>query len=215
MQEINQLNFGNPNNKVKKALLEESFLDNVFYAFQNHSYPENNSDAAKSELNEIVKSLEVISKEENAGILNNYLLFDRNVGQAIVQYFKKENIDVVDIVNNVIADVLPVVCKLKFFYGRIRPNQLAYYHKLKLFPYESKTSESPSYPCEKVVFGNIILSVLKEKYPEKEEDCNKFIETIQFSRVYLGLNYQSDIDFAIEIADYILKQPKIIAKYNL
>ena len=207
--------YGNPTLNQKQNLLTESYLDIIFSNFQTHHFPLNDSDFTKTELNTIAKNLETICKDENAEILKNYLLFDRNVGQSIIQIFAKEKLDIVDLVNNVIKDIYPIVLKLKYFYNRPRPIQLAYYYQLKLFPFDSKTCDSPSYPCEKVIIGNVLLSMIKEKHPNHSDLCDNFMETIQNSRVYLGHNYQSDVDFSIEIADAILSEPKIISKYNL
>lgn len=213
--EINQITYGNPTITTKNQLQKESYLDNVFFHFQTFDFPKNDSDVTKSELNQIVKSLDSINLPENENILKNYLLFDRNIGQSIFEYFYKQEIELGSLIINVLEDIIPIIYKLKYFFNRPRPNQLAQYYKLKLFPYDSKTSNSPSYPSEKVIIGTVLLSIIKEKHPEKTEECLKFMETIEFSRVFLGLNYQSDVDFSKEIAEFILVQPKIIAKYHI
>jgi len=59
--------------------------------------------------------------------------------------------------------------------------------------------------CE--VLGNI--------YPQYYQSLQNLAEDISNSRLYLGLHYQSDIDFSKYCAELVLNHPDFIKKYKL
>lgn len=178
-------------------------------------FPSNESQVTKTELNEISKYLIEIQIPDNKKLLDNYLMLDRNFRQSIVNTFREHNIDIEDLVNNIYDDIQPLLLRLKYYYNRPRPFQLAAAYNFKLFPFESKTAGSPSYPSGHTLLGRVVLTVIGIKYPNHEKLCENLINVTSYSRIYLGHHYQSDNDFAIEIADAILNNKKFCAKYNL
>lgn len=209
------LAYGNPNLTQKTIIEKQSILDILFSDFENSPFPSNESQVTKNELNEISKYINTIQIPANKNLLDNYLMLDRNFRQSIVNTFKEHNIDIEDLVNNISDDIQPLLLRLKYYYNRPRPFQLAAAYNLKLFPFESKTAGSPSYPSGHTLLGKVALTVIGIKYPDYEELCDNLINITSYSRIYLGHHYQSDNDFAIEIADAILKNKKFCLKYNL
>jgi len=212
---INTITYGNPTIQQKIKIENSNFLDALFKKFQESPFPVNNSDTTRAELNSLTAYLKQIVLPENKEYLDNYLIIDRNFGQAIINIFKHKEIDLEDLVQNIIEDIQPLLIKLKFFYNRPRPFQLANNYNLKLFPFESKSSNSPSYPSGQVLMSSVILNVIREKHPEHEELCVNSLNMIIYSRLYLGLNYQSDVDFALEISEEIILNKKFSAKYDI
>ena len=92
---------------------------------------------------------------------------------------------------------------------------MAQYYKLKLFPYDSYTANTPSYPSGHTLEAYVILNVIANKYPNEYQFCKDMIDDIAYSRLYLGLHFSSDNDFAKEIAKEILKDPKFTKKYGI
>jgi hypothetical protein len=105
--------------------------------------------------------------------------------------------------------------KLKFYFQRVRPYQLAYYYKLKLLPFVSYSASSPAYPSGHALQSEIFAKVVGDKYPSLFKIVNAFAKDIQMSRLFMGLHYQSDIDFSLAIADKIYENKEFKLKYQL
>jgi hypothetical protein len=57
--------------------------------------------------------------------------------------------------------------------------------------------------------------VLGNKYPKYWRPLQDLADDIIKSRIYLGLHYQSDCDFAHYMADSVLNHPDFKKKYKL
>ena len=212
---LNQVTYGNPTIENKKFIEEKGFMDSLFVQFDEDSFPLNDSELVKDELNEIVDYINSISDEENKSFLTRYKSYDRSLIQTIATTFKQKGIDVESICEDIIDDTKNLIYKLKYFYQRPRPFQLAQYYKLKLFPYNSFSSNTPSYPSGHTLQAYVILNVIASKHPNQFQFCKEMIDDIAYSRLYLGLHYPSDNDFSIEIAKKILQHPDFTKKYEI
>jgi hypothetical protein len=212
---LNQVTYGNPTKENKIFIEQKGFMDDLFMQFNEDSFPLNNSELVKDELNEIVDYINSISDEENKSFLNRYKSYDRSLSQTISTTFKQKGVDVENLCQDIIEDTKNLIFKLKYFYQRPRPFQLAQYYKLKLFPYNSFSSSTPSYPSGHTLQAYVILNVIADKHPNLYQFCREMIDDIAYSRLYLGLHFQSDNDFAIQVAKEILKHPYFTKKYGI
>jgi hypothetical protein len=213
--DLNQVTYGNPTKELKVYLEEDSLVDDLFLKLKDNYFPLNDSELVKDELNDIVDYINSISDEENKAFLTRYKAYDRSLTQVIATTFKQKGIDVENLCEEIIKDIRNLIYKLKYFYQRPRPYQLAQYYKLKLFPYNSFSASTPSYPSGHTLEAYVILNVISDKYPNEYQFCREMIEDVAFSRLYLGLHYQTDNDFAKEVAKEILKHPKFTQKYGI
>jgi hypothetical protein len=212
---LNNITYGNPNYNQKKALLEICLVDSLFPKLKNFPFPENESDSTKQELNEIVGYLKDIELPENLKFRNRYLFYDKNLFQAIKNTFINEKIDLDELISDIDKDITGLILKLKFHYQRPRPYQLANYYKLKLFPYKSTSSNSPSYPSGHTTQAFVILNIIGNLIPELNDKCMKMIEDVADSRCYIGNHYSTDNDFAYQVGKEILKHPEFVKKYGI
>jgi hypothetical protein len=213
--DLNQVTYGNPTKEHKEFLEKNSLVDDLFLKFKDDYFPLNDSELVKDELNDIVDYIDSISDEENKAFLTRYKAYDRSLIQVITTTFKQKGIDVESLCEDIIIDIRNLTYKLKYFYQRPRPNQLSQYFKLKLFPYNSFSSNTPSYPSGHTLEAYVILNVIADKHPNQYQFCREMIDDVAYSRLYLGLHYSSDNDFAKEVAKEILKHPKFTQKYGI
>jgi hypothetical protein len=212
---LNDLTYGNPTKDQLEFIKEPCLVDSLFDEFKKSVIPSNDSELVKDELNEIVDSLEVVSQPQNQEYYKRYMAYDRNLIQALSSIFQEKGIEVEELITEIAKDIQNLIYKIKFYYQRPRPFQLAQYYKLKLFPYKSFSAHSPSYPSGHTVEATVILSVIGNKHPSEYQFCKELIEDIAYSRVYLGLHFPSDNDGAKELGKAILKHPEFAKKYKI
>jgi hypothetical protein len=213
--EFNDLTYGNPTHEQLGFIQATCLVDDLFDSFKDAVVPKNDSELVKDELNEVSDSLALMSQPENQDYLKRYLAYDRNLIQAISSIFKQKDIEVQELVTEIVVDIQNLIFKLKYHIQRPRPFQLAQYYKLKLFPYKSFSSHTPSYPSGHTVQAIVILNVLGNKYPTEYQYCKEMIEDIAYSRVYLGHHYPSDNEGGRELGKAILKHPEFTKKYGI
>jgi len=213
--EFNELTYGNPTQDQLQFVKGNCMVDDLFDTFKNSIIPKNDSELVKDELNEIKDGLDIVSQPENQNYLKRYLAYDRNLIQALSSIFKQKDIDVEELIVDVVKDVQNLIYKLKFHHQRPRPYQLAQYFQLKLFPYNSFSAHTPSYPSGHTIEAIVILNVIGNKYPTEYQYCKELIEDIAYSRIYLGLHFPSDNEGGREIAKAILKHPEFTKKYGI
>jgi hypothetical protein len=212
---LNEITFGNPTIEQKQLIDSKGIIDDLFVKLKTNICPLNDSELVKDELNEIVESIDIISEEDNIEYLNRYKSYDRSVLQTINTIFRQKNIDVEELSKRISEDITGLIYRLKYYYNRPRPNQIANYHKLKLFPFKGYSSNNPSFPSEHCVIGYVVLNVIGNQYPSYYNFCKEMIEDIFYSRIHLGLNYPTDNDFSKIIGREILKHKEFTKKYEI
>jgi hypothetical protein len=213
---LDEITFGNPNKEQLEYIKKTNYLDVLFEELSTYTFPKNSSDATKEELNHIVDCLKEI--EGNEEYLKRYKTYDAHLKKYFTDgIFKghENETEIKQLVDSVMEDVKPLLIKLKYHFQRPRPNQLAEYYKLKLFPYQSISADSPSFPSGHAYQGRILTEVIGNLYPQTYSFMERVFNDISYSRVFMGLHYQSDIDVAIFCADKVLSNKVFKEKYKL
>jgi len=214
--DIDSIRYGNPTHDQIPYLSSSTYADSLFANLTLFTFPKNSSEATIEELNSLVDNLKTI--EGNEEYLKRYSVYDR----AMIKYFKdglmKNGIDeneVNGLVDGVVEDTLPLLTKLKYHFQRPRPYQLAEYYKLKLFPYKSYSANTPSFPSGHAFQAKLLTEVIGNNYPDTYAFMRDLFNDICYSRIYLGLHYQSDIDVGIFCAEKVLELKDFKQKYRL
>ena len=213
---LDEITFGNPNIEQLEYIKKESYLDFLFEELSTYTFPKNSSEATQEELNQIVDSLRVLQGKEE--FIKRYKTYDAHLKRYFIDGLLKGDVnenEIKELVNSVMEDIKPLLIKLKYHFQRPRPNQLANYYNLNLFPYHSISADSPSFPSGHAFQGRILTEVLGNRYPKTYAFMEKVFKDICYSRVYMGLHYQSDIDVAIFSADRVLATKEFKQKYKL
>ena len=103
--------------------------------------------------------------------------------------------------------------QLKNHYQRARPYQYALYGNQKLNPYDTFSGNTPSYPSGHACQITFLGAILCSHYGEKEKEILSLVKKVIESRMILGVHFQSDNDFGIEIAKTLLEKEDIKKKY--
>jgi len=217
---FNKITYGNLSENLLEILKKKCIADEVIPILDKKygaklNFPLNNSESVKEELNEMVEKVNSLKEESNSIHLYRYKRYDRQLLQSIISTFKEKGLNVEELIISIDEDISPTIIKLKQKYQRPRPYQLAEYYKLKLFPYETNSGHSPSYPSGHTIQAYVILNIIGNKHPNSYGFCKEFINDIANSRVYLGLHYPSDNDSSFIIGQEILKLKPIIDKYKI
>ncbi len=217
---INDIQFGNMSQECFYWAEQHCYLDKLFSSVTAFTFPANSSKTTKDELNQVKKAVEDISDVSQKNILDTYIEFDRKqytIFKGIIEVSAIENgDDIKKVIDDVVADVAPLIYKLKHYYQRPRPFQLAGAYKLLLHPFITVSQGScASYPSATVIFSRVLAHVVGNRIPGLYRNMQLLQDDITASRVPLGANYQSDVDAAIYIADMILQEQEFKLKYKL
>lgn len=213
--ELNQVTYGNPNQNTKVLLSKKGLVDSLFEELKNTDMPLNDSELTKEELNEVAEGILLLEDKENDYFLKRYKSYDRSLIQSLTTIFKQKGIDVEEVCTQIQNDINPLIAKLKVHFNRPRPYQLANYYKLKLFPFDSFSANTASYPSGHTLQASVMLNVIGSMHPTQYKYCRNIIDDVAESRINLGLHYPSDNDFALEVADKILKHKEFSKKYHI
>jgi hypothetical protein len=213
---LDSITWGNPFQKHLPYLEEnKSSLEKHIPQLINFTFPKNSSKGTREELNQLVDYIEELKKDEQA--FKRYKVYDASLTRVFAQVIMEQNLGEkgADLVDKLLDDTLPLLIKLKFYFQRPRPYQLAEHYKLKLFPFENKSGDSPSYPSGHALQSKLICHVLGNHFPDKFDYFERLAKDIEYSRLYMGIHYQSDVDYSLYIAEVIIRDKDFKAKYGL
>lgn len=208
---IDAVIYGNPVLWQSEILSRVFYLDTLYEPMQHYPFPANSSDTAKKELSAIAALVRKTNGTQDVleRALNIHFNFD-HFWQ--INVFEQGRFDP-EVVKEINSDVDNIVTKLKFFYNRPRPYQLAAYYKLALFPETTTGVESPAYPC-----GSYLKSLLYTYVLANQISYEKFenvTDLIMKSLIGLGFHYPSDMKFSYTLYQAIIKHKGFVNKYEL
>ena len=215
--ELKDLSFGNPIRQQLIYLKSENYLDSLLNELSSYPYPPNDSDTSTQELHKLVEYVNTFSQTNDASTtkrLEAFEDFENFMIKTLVNEGLSEQ-DVTDTISELHKDITPLLVKLKYHYQRIRPHVLAFYKQIPLYPLESCTAYSPSYPSGHAYQSIIYAEVLGNKYPQYYIPLKNMAVDISNSRLFKGLHYDSDLQFANYAAQLVLNHPEFRKKYKL
>lgn len=209
------MTFGNPTREQMVQMQAVCMVDDLFDVFASRSHPDNDSHKTRDELSELLEKLTDITVPENALRLKSFRVIENHTQAVFSGKLHGAGIEIGDIFKEIEADIMPLINKLRFSFGRPRPRQLAAMFDMALFPYESKNDNTPSYPAANSVLSIVVASVLINHHPQHTDLISRIMTDALNAPIYLGLHYPSDNDFAHEVADQILRFPAFTRKYKI
>ncbi len=213
---LDSITWGNPLQKHLPFLEDrKDFLDHLIPQLIKFSFPKNSSKGTREELNTLVDYVETLKKDDES--LKRYRAYDKSLTAVLAQVIVEQNLGDkgIALIDQLIDDTKPLLIKLKFHFQRPRPYQMAQYYKLKLFPFQSQSNDSPSFPSGHTLQARLICDVLGNHFPEKYDYFERLAKDVEYSRLYLGCHYPSDNDFSLYIAEVIMADKEFKKKYSL
>lgn len=149
----------------------------------NYPPPQNDSDEVKRELNDLA-AIEISDEERQ---LCEALDADLHEVFAKMSGFTKEEMKRE-------TDLwVGTLTYIKNHFNRPRPNQLAWYHRIKLFPnINSGSTGSASYPSGHTFQFLILIDYISKHKPALRSKMTEFYKRIRRVREQSGVHYQSD-----------------------
>jgi hypothetical protein len=210
------LTYGNPNRALLPYMKQESFLDSLLSELYSYPYPDNNGQEVIDEINQLINLTNSIA--DSSDTIEKNKIYDTGFKDYIVNVLGNVGVDTEEVANNLNAideDIMPIIVKLKYYYQRIRPNQLAHLLQMNLYPFDSKSADTPAYPSGHTFNSKIYCAVLGNKYPKYYQNLIALAQDCSDSRMFMGLHYASDITFGSYAADCVLDHPEFKKKYKL
>lgn len=206
MQNINAIVFGSPDRTQLELLKSDTYLDKCFPELTPVVFSPNDSKNTMVELELLTEATNALATDEQSQ--KTFFSYDRFLPEVMVNYLVKRGEEAAKaqgLVDSIFRDANPLIAKLKFYFQRARPYQVAFAQKVKMFPFSS-LSNSPSYPSAQAVQVKLFAEIVGNQYPKLFTNVHGFADHVCQGRMYMGLNYQSDIDFAqiavAKIVDY-------------
>lgn len=210
------LSYGNPSRNLLPYLKTESYLDSLLGELASYPYPNNNGQDVIDEINQLINYTNTLSSDES--LEKRYKIYDDDFENYFINVLSNVGIDrneLTDTIRQIHADIIPLIIKLKYHYQRVRPYQLSHILSMRLYPYKSETSHTPSYPSGHSIQSKIYADVLGNKYPKYYKQLQSLSEDIAKSRLAMGLHYPSDIIFGEYVSELIVNHPEFKKKYRL
>jgi hypothetical protein len=210
------LTYGNPSRNYLPYLKTETYLDSLLAELASYPFPNNNGQDVIDEINQLINYTNTLSSDEV--LQKRYKLYDTKFEGYFANVLSNVGVDkqeVTDTIKQIHDDVIPLIVKLKYHYQRVRPYQLSHILSMRLYPFESETANSPSYPSGHAVQAILYAEVLGNTYPKYYKQLQALAADISESRLAMGLHYPSDIIFAEYVTELCLNHPEFKKKYRL
>ena len=208
---VNNLTYGNPNAAQDLLVRNEGEFDYIANHYMDKPYPNNDGKYAMSELGKIKEQMKKLEHEK---VVSMSIRFDEELTQMCEDIAYKCGVEnPQQLIGDIMNDINPIIMKLKFYYNRIRPFQLANVYQYPLNPMPTISSQSPSYPSGHTIQSKVVADVLTFRYPDKQDMLMKFADKCSKSRIILGVHFPSDEIFGLQIAAGIVNDNNFISKY--
>jgi len=201
----------NENDELKDLVFSnEKFLNNnekfnkyfkgiVINDFKNYKFPKNDSEKIKEEIqkiNRIKVDIDFVKKYDN-------------IYNCFKECFEKNNIDFPKILIKDLTEASSYfLMKLKSYYNRPRPYQIAKKINIKLKSVRLHSAKTAAFPSGHSAQAYLLYYVFSDLFPKYENDFEKIAKNISRSRMMAKVHFPSDVKYGEKIAKILFKQYK-------
>lgn len=212
-----ELKFGNPDTRILNLSQKDSIFQKYFDEYS--KFPYNNYLNSVIEIEKIIDIQNQAKQSKDWNKIKAYCdLMDRNKNkeaykQILIDCNIESNQKLINYLANCSDELGTLIARLKIYYNRPRPYQVAYYSKQDLFPLYTINAFSPAYPSGHASQFYFVCSILSSLFPLKAKEIMETSNRISNSRIILGVHYPSDNKFGIELTKSLLQKDEIKNKY--
>lgn len=189
------LGYGNPSDSHEELL--DKFIESGMDVPQLPEHPRNSSEETLSEL----EYLYLLQEEERPYMRPLIVKADEDLTSLFYEVCAEYQIDpMIPVVENLSDKVAEVVAFLKYSFNRARPFQLAPYYDVELYPMDSISAWSASYPSGHTTQAEMLRLYYTNLYPELADEWMRVAALISRTRMVGGMHYPSDIAAGILLA---------------
>ncbi len=201
---------------LKTAKSDFKHLDIDIQKLLSFPPPSNSSEETKKELIDIKIFMDMDHPQD---FKTNLKKMDEDPAQFVIDYYEeitksKAPEDVLKFITD--GDVEVLAMKLKMYYNRPRPYQIAEHYGIE-FDYnksiQNGAADHPSYPSGHTLSAYFTAKVLGHINPEVKKQLVKRAMMVADSRIMEGVHFKSDNDFSIYLVDNVL-MPAFLKKYD-
>lgn len=212
---LNQIKYGNPTDTLYAELQTASSLDSLLDDLKQYPFPPNESETTQDEIRELLE-YQSSDEQKNDSLVNRYIDYDKDLKDVYYEFCNDNGItEGAELIDAIVEDTKPLIAKLKYFYNRPRPFQMAYYYKARLIAHHSFNAMTPSYPSGHVLQATLLSEIIGSKYPQHYETLIYLANDIDKSRLFLGLHFGSDNDFARICVSKIIRNKSFTQQYGI
>ena len=142
-----------------------------------------------------LKTMSEISSIKNIPDDKKFVKINDDVSKRFNEVVKDKDIDVL------IEESVPHILKLKKYFNRPRPKDIAKTFGIKLKDIELKSMKTPSYPSGHSAQGVLIAKVLGDKHPAAKQAFAKTGKNISYSRRVARAHYKSDSKLGVDMGN--------------
>lgn len=210
--------YGNPTPEHMKAMQHTpvKIVDVDLSHHLNPNYPDHGSDAHKEELMRVRRAY------ENPANSSEYQdIVDHSVKAPFKSFCKQNNIEYPkDLMKELNRDTKYYVLTLKYHFNRPRPYQVAEKLGIPFEKGESFSSGTPAYPSGHSTQARMFATVLGRLFPLYKQDFDIIADSIDRTRLDLGVHYPSDIEAGKKLGKHLglvcdLSKPTGLAESHL
>jgi len=99
-----------------------------------------------------------------------------------------------------------IVRKMKKYYDRPRPKEVASHYGIDFPGDDLDTAQSPSYPSGHTIQAYVQAILLSDMFPGHTDQLMRIAEMISQSRIDRGVHFPSDVDFGRQVAYLIVRE---------
>lgn len=142
-----------------------------------------------------VKQVKQYVVNRDTEMYNFIKLTDRSCSSAFVNYVNED----IETLDNYTQKLVPLIIFLKNLFNRARPQQI----DPNIDKYPSISASNPAFPSGHSAQAQYLAKILSKKYPEKKQQLYNIADKCGKARIYAGLHYPSDHEFAKFIVDIL------------
>ena len=195
--DINSIGYGNPSRRhISLSNANRKFIGNFVY--DDIKPPSNSSIVTYGEL---LYLKELQDQYKNDSFVSFVKEADRDMESIYKKLLRGKDWGYY---SQLFKDLASFTSELKIKYNRARPYQLADILNVELYPFDSRSAHSASYPSGHTLQSFVVSEIIAKRDPHLAEEARELTRAIAHSRLVGGYHFPTDNRYALKLGRDIL-----------